>query len=106
MTKKFLNIKEVSSILAVSKLTLRNWDKSGKLIARRHPINNYRVYDKKEIEDLLKKIESGQKTIKYSKTKSKSKNKKSKRKRVIPPKTNEKKNTDFLSRLAKKIFDY
>ena len=43
-------------MLGVSKLTLRNWDKSGKLEARRHPINNYRVYLKEDIDKLISEI--------------------------------------------------
>jgi len=56
---KYLTIKEVAEILGVSKITLRNWDKSGKLKAHRHPFNNYRVYDKQDIEELLKTIDNG-----------------------------------------------
>ena len=40
-------------MLGVTPLTLRNWDKNGKLSALRHPINNYRVYRRSEIEKLL-----------------------------------------------------
>ena len=56
--KKYFTIKKVSEILGVTPLTLRNWDKKGKLKAYRNPINNYRVYKKEEIELLLRKIES------------------------------------------------
>lgn len=66
MDKKYLSIKEASSILNVTKLTLRNWDKTGKLNALRHPINNYRVYIKEEIDNIIHKIESGYKPIKHS----------------------------------------
>jgi len=52
--KKFITIKEASQILEVSRITLRNWDKSGKLTALRHPFNNYRIY---KIEDIDKVIE-------------------------------------------------
>lgn len=67
MNKNFLTVKEASEILEVSKLTLRNWDNSGKLKAKRHPVNNYRVYKKKEIEDVLKRINSGTKLKKVVK---------------------------------------
>ncbi len=67
MEKKYLSINEAASMLGVSKLTLRNWDKAGKLKAFRHPINNYRVYLSYEIEQLLKKIESGERPIRYEK---------------------------------------
>ena len=51
--KKLISIKEASQMLGVTPLTLRNWDKSGKLRAMRHPMNNYRVYKADEIEHLL-----------------------------------------------------
>lgn len=71
MNDDFIQIKEAAEILGVSKLTLRNWDKSGKLIAYRHPINNYRVYKNEEIQNLIKKIqpvENSQKTRKEAPT--------------------------------------
>lgn len=61
--KKYLKIKEVAELFGVTPLTLRNWDKAGKLKAYRHPINNYRVYKPEEIEILLRKIESGKKMM-------------------------------------------
>ena len=42
--KKFITVKEAAKLLGVTTLTLRNWDKNGKLEAGRHPFNNYRVY--------------------------------------------------------------
>jgi len=56
--KKYLKIKEVSELLGVTSLTLRNWDKEGKLKALRNPINNYRIYKHEDIELFLRKIES------------------------------------------------
>lgn len=53
---KFIRIKDAAMILGVSRMTLRNWDKSGKLIANRHPMNNYRVYNTADIEKLLESI--------------------------------------------------
>ncbi len=61
MEKRYLTINEVAKILAVTPLTLRNWDKSGKLKASRNPINNYRVYKAEEIELFLRKIEGRRK---------------------------------------------
>ena len=58
MLKGYLTIKEVSKALGVTPLTLRNWDKSGKLRAYRNPINNYRIYKSEQIELFLRKIES------------------------------------------------
>ena len=59
MTKKYITIKEASNILGVSPLTLRNWDKNGKLKALRHPMNNYRVYKIEDLEEVIQEIESG-----------------------------------------------
>lgn len=55
---KYLTVKEVAKLLGVTPLTLRNWDKQGKLRALRNPINNYRIYKAEEIELFLRKIES------------------------------------------------
>ena len=64
MKQKYFTIKEVAKLLGVTPLTLRNWDKSGKLRAYRNPINNYRIYKPEEIELFLRKIESrGKKLI-------------------------------------------
>lgn len=54
--EKLLTVKEVAKILGVSPLTVRNWDKKGKLKAIRHPINNYRLYRLEDIEKLLAEI--------------------------------------------------
>lgn len=59
MDKNYLTIKEAAKILGVTPLTLRNWDKSGKFLASRHPISNYRTYKMEKIEKLLKEIEEG-----------------------------------------------
>ena len=55
--KKYLTVKEVANLLGVTPLTIRNWDKSGKLKAYRNPINKYRIYRPEDIELFLRKIE-------------------------------------------------
>ncbi len=56
--KELISIKEAASLLGVTALTLRNWDKSGKLKPLRHPLNNYRVYKREDIDFLIGKIRS------------------------------------------------
>jgi len=56
--KRYLTVKEVADLLGVTTLTLRNWDKSGKLKALRNPINRYRIYKPGDIELFLRKLES------------------------------------------------
>jgi len=58
MPKKFLSVQEVASLLGITPLTVRNWDKRGALIAHRNPVNNYRMYKIEDVEDLLRKMEN------------------------------------------------
>lgn len=57
MWKNYLTVSEASKYLGVSPLTLRNWDKKGKLVAHRHPANNYRLYKISDLEKFLEKID-------------------------------------------------
>ena len=57
-SKLYITIKQASRILGVSPLTLRNWDKNGKLKAHRHPMNNYRVYKIEDLEKVIHEIET------------------------------------------------
>ena len=54
---KYLTIKAAAEFLGVSPLTLRNWDKRGKLAATRHPINGYRLYTLAELERFMRSFE-------------------------------------------------
>lgn len=57
--KDYMSIKEAAEFLGVCEMTLRRWDKSGKLKAYRNPANNYRLYRKFKLERFLKKISKG-----------------------------------------------
>ncbi len=59
MKEIYFSIKEAADILGVSPLTLRNWDRSGKFPANRHPMNNYRVYKLSALERVISDIEGG-----------------------------------------------
>lgn len=67
MSNEFLTIKQVSKILGVTPLTLRNWDRSGKFEASRHPINNYRVYKRSDVEAFVQELGSKNSTTRKSK---------------------------------------
>lgn len=56
---KYITIKNAAKLLGVTPLTLRNWDKQGKLLASRHPFNNYRVYNISDINNLLNRMGNG-----------------------------------------------
>jgi len=55
--QKYLTIQKAAKLLHVTPLTLRNWDKSGKLKAYRHPANKYRIYRLDQIESFLRQLE-------------------------------------------------
>ncbi len=53
---EYLKIKEAATLLEVTTQTLRNWDQNGKLKAKRHKMNKYRLYKKVDLEKLRKSI--------------------------------------------------
>lgn len=53
----YLRIKEAATFLGVSRDTLRNWERYGKLIPYRHPVNGYRLYRRQELEALLAEVQ-------------------------------------------------
>ena len=57
MENKSLNVGEVAELLGVTKTTLRNWDKSGKLVPKRNSDNGYRQYSIDDVKSILE--ESG-----------------------------------------------
>jgi excisionase family DNA binding protein len=50
----YLRVKEAAAYLGVSPNTLRNWGRAGRISEHRHPVNNYRLYNRKDLERLLK----------------------------------------------------
>jgi excisionase family DNA binding protein len=54
---EFLTVSEAASALGVSPSTLRNWDRSGKLKAARHPINGYRLYKREDLSELMRQVD-------------------------------------------------
>jgi excisionase family DNA binding protein len=53
-----LTIKAAAELLGVSEQTLRRWDEAGKLRARRHPMNGYRLYPRDEVLAVKRRIYS------------------------------------------------
>jgi len=56
----YLTVGEAASFLGVSSATLRNWDRTGKLVAYRHPMNGYRLYLRADLEKLLRSIKQNE----------------------------------------------
>lgn len=55
-TDEFLLVKETAELLGVSANTVRAWALSGKLQEYRHPVNNYRLFKRDEVQALLEQI--------------------------------------------------
>ena len=51
----YLKIAEAADYLGICQNTLRNWGVSGKITEHRHPLNNYRLYKKVDLDRLLTK---------------------------------------------------
>ena len=54
--KDFLRVRVAAEFLGVSPNTLRNWSRDGKIPVHRNPINGYRLYEKSDLERLLREI--------------------------------------------------
>lgn len=52
----FLRISEAAEYLGVSPNTLRNWVNAGKVVAIRHPVNDYRLFKHDDLDALLKQV--------------------------------------------------
>jgi MerR family copper efflux transcriptional regulator len=52
----YLRIQEAAAFLGVSPNTLRNWGREEKVPEFRHPVNNYRLYRRSDLEELLRQV--------------------------------------------------
>lgn len=48
-----LRVGQAAKFLSVSSETLRNWDRSGRLVPTRHPVTGYRYYRRQDLEAFL-----------------------------------------------------
>jgi excisionase family DNA binding protein len=52
----YMMIKEAAEFLGVTAVTLRNWEKDNKVKVYRSEQNNYRLYCKEDLEQMLENI--------------------------------------------------
>ncbi len=64
---EFLQVTEAAAFLGVSPNTVRNWGQAGKIPEFRHPINNYRLYKRKDLATLLESIAPAQQAVRRRK---------------------------------------
>jgi excisionase family DNA binding protein len=53
----YLRISEAAEYLGVSPNTLRNWVNADKIAAVRHPVNDYRLFKREDLDALLKQLQ-------------------------------------------------
>ena len=57
----FLRISDAAAYLGVSPNTLRNWVNAGKISAIRHPLNDYRLFKRDDLDEVLKQVANASK---------------------------------------------
>ncbi len=53
----YVRVKEAAQLLGVSPNTVRAWGADRKIPEYRHPVNNYRLYKRKDLEKVLRQLE-------------------------------------------------
>ena len=54
--KDYLRIAEAAEYFGVSPNALRNWVNAGKVTAFRHPVNDYRLFKREDLDAILKQV--------------------------------------------------
>lgn len=71
---EFMQIAEAAEYLGVCQNTLRNWGKAGKIREHRHPMNNYRLYRRIDLDELFEPVTDGASDARNVTTSTKEKN--------------------------------
>lgn len=53
---EYVKVAEAAEILGVSQRTLRNWAESGKIPVHKNPANDYRLFERRDLESFLSEI--------------------------------------------------
>lgn len=54
--RELMKISEAAEFCGVTAETLRNWDRSGRLVPQRNLVTGYRYYKQKDLEKFLRKV--------------------------------------------------
>lgn len=65
--KGFVTVKEAAELLDVAPNTVRAWGAAGSITEYRHPVNNYRLYKRQELEKLLTRLSQSAKAVQKKK---------------------------------------
>ena len=55
---EYVKTAETAEIVGVAQRTLRKWSESGKIPTKRNPMNGYRLFLKKDLENFLRDVEA------------------------------------------------
>lgn len=58
---EYLQIADAANFLGISTQTLKVWEERKKITSYRNPVNGYRLYLKKDLQQLLDKISASKK---------------------------------------------
>ncbi len=61
---EYLKIASAAKLLGISQNTLRSWADSGRIAVHKNPINGYRLFLKKDLEEFLQSVESPVSSVK------------------------------------------
>lgn len=53
---EYLTVKDACELLGISPNTLRSWGAAGKVTEYRHPMNNYRLFRRVELEKVRERL--------------------------------------------------
>jgi excisionase family DNA binding protein len=55
--ESYVRVKQAAEMLGVCPNTIRVWGMAGKIPEYRHPVNNYRLFKRSDLDRLLKKLD-------------------------------------------------
>jgi len=59
--RHYLTVKDAAAFVGVTANTIRNWGREAKIPEYRHPVNNYRLYKRADLQALLDRTERSRK---------------------------------------------
>ena len=54
---EYMTVKDAAEMLGIAPNTLRSWGATGAIVEYRHPVNNYRLYKRSDLEQLRRRLE-------------------------------------------------
>lgn len=55
--EEYITVHEAAEMLGVAMNTIRSWGAAGKIPEYRHPMNGYRLYKRRDLQQVIEKLE-------------------------------------------------